>query len=166
MRGLTDKQEKLARGLAQRMTKVDAFVAAGYNSKGVKKQTLYERASRASANPKVKARVEELQKEFDAEFEKQRKAKAKEAAWTHEKANGILQWTIQKAQEDIKAKGVRHANITAIVSAVKELNELEGLKAGDAVRIRKEQAQIAIMTGEGLETEDLSEVEAEIYGDD
>lgn len=165
MQGLTDKQERLARGLAQRMSKIDAFVAAGYKSEGVKRQTLYERASRAAANAKVKKRTLELQKEFDREYEEQRKAKAKDLFWTQEKANLVLQWTIQVAQEDIKKNGLRHASATAIVSAVKELNELEGLKASDRVRIKKENVQIAIMTGEGIEMEDLSDVEADVYGD-
>ena len=57
---LTPKQEKYVQGIIKGMTQADAYRAA-YGQSNYKHKTIQERASRLANEPKVKARLEQLQ---------------------------------------------------------------------------------------------------------
>ena len=114
---LTVKQEKfvqaLISGKSQRITYKEA-----YNATKMKDEVIDVRASELLKNSKVRVRYEELLEEHK-----------EKALYTREEMVNDLICVKEKAKEDINnpKKGLRQANGTIFINAIKELGELNEL---------------------------------------
>lgn len=117
MSNLTPKQEKFVQAIISGKTQREAYKEA-YNATNMKDKTIDENACRLMSNNKVKARYEELMEEHK-----------KKALYTREEAVNDLLWIKEEAKKDIQnpKKGLRQANGTIYLNAVKELCTLEDL---------------------------------------
>ena len=114
---LTSKQEKFIQALVAGKSQRQAYKEA-YNAAKMKDETIDTRACELLKNSKVKARYNELLEEHK-----------NKALYTREEAVNDLIWIKEKAKEDIKnpKKGLRQANGTIFINAIKELGELNEL---------------------------------------
>ena len=114
---LTAKQEKFVQALVSGMSQRMAYKEA-YNAAKMKDETIDTRACELLKNSKVKARYDELLEEHK-----------NKALYTREEMVNDLIWIKEKAKEDIKnpKKGLRQANGTIFINAIKELGELNEL---------------------------------------
>lgn len=156
--GLTSKQEKFIQALLDGLSQRQAYQKAYPKSQKWKDKTVDNRASKLFNSYEVFTRYNELKNKIEEEHRKKN-------LWTKEKAIHALGWLMTQAQNDIKNKGIRQANSSAFLNAVKEMVEIEGLKARDEAIIQKTRAETERINGQGLEIEDMSEIESEIYGD-
>ena len=117
MANLTQRQEKFVRALIAGKSQRQAYKEA-YNAAKMKDKTIDERASVLFKNDKVKTRYNELLEEHK-----------NKALYTREEMVNDLIWIKEKAKEDIKdpKKGLRQANGTIFINAIKELGELNEL---------------------------------------
>lgn len=114
---LTPKQERFCQNLeVKRVSQRAAYMEAYPKSKDWKPSTVDEKACRLANSDKILARRAEIAKEEADRI-------AKEAAWTRNDALKELKSLIEKANEQIENNGYMSGpSVTAIVSAVKELN--------------------------------------------
>ena len=114
---LTSKQEKFIQALVAGKSQRQAYKEA-YNATKMKDETIDTRACELLKNSKVKARYNELLEEHK-----------NKALYTREEMVNDLIWIKEKAKEDIKnpKKGLRQANGTIFINALKELGELNEL---------------------------------------
>ena len=114
---LTSKQEKFIQALVAGKSQRQAYKEA-YNATKMKDETIDTRACELLKNSKVKARYNELLEEHK-----------NKALYTREEMVNDLIWIKEKAKEDIKdtKKGLRQANGTIFINAIKELGELNEL---------------------------------------
>ena len=114
---LTSKQEKFVQALVAGKSQRQAYKEA-YNATKMKDETIDTRACELLKNSKVKARYNELLEEHK-----------NKALYTREEMVNDLIWIKEKAKEDIKdpKKGLRQANGTIFINALKELGELNEL---------------------------------------
>ena len=114
---LTIKQEKFIQALVAGKSQRQAYKEA-YNATNMKDKTIDERASVLFKNDKIKTRYNELLEEHK-----------NKALYTREEMVNDLIWIKEKAKEDIKdtKKGLRQANGTIFINAIKELGELNEL---------------------------------------
>jgi hypothetical protein len=114
---LTQRQEKFVRALIAGKSQRQAYKEA-YNAANMKDKTIDERASVLFKNDKVKTRYNELLEEHK-----------NKALYTREEMVNDLIWVKEKAKEDINnpKKGLRQANGTIFINAIKELGELNEL---------------------------------------
>ena len=114
---LTSKQEKFIQALVAGKSQRQAYKEA-YNATKMKDETIDTRACELLKNSKVKARYDELLEEHK-----------NKALYTREEMVNDLIWIKEKANEDIKdpKKGLRQANGTIFINAIKELGELNEL---------------------------------------
>ena len=117
MANLTQRQEKFVRALIAGKSQRQAYKEA-YNATKMKDETIDTRACELLKNSKVKARYDELLEEHK-----------NKALYTREEMVNDLIWIKEKAKEDIKnpKKGLRQANGTIFINAIKELGELNEL---------------------------------------
>ena len=117
MANLTQRQEKFVRALIAGKSQRQAYKEA-YNAAKMKDETIDTRACELLKNSKVKARYDELLEEHK-----------NKALYTREEMVNDLIWIKEKAKEDIKnpKKGLRQANGTIFINAIKELGELNEL---------------------------------------
>ena len=117
MANLTQRQEKFVRALIAGKSQRQAYKEA-YNATKMKDKTIDERASVLFKNDKIKTRYNELLEEHK-----------NKALYTREEMVNDLIWIKEKAKEDIKdtKKGLRQANGTIFINAIKELGELNEL---------------------------------------
>ena len=117
MSNLTQRQEKFVRALIAGKSQRQAYKEA-YNAANMKDKTIDERASVLFKNDKIKTRYNELLEEHK-----------NKALYTREEMVNDLIWIKEKAKEDIKnpKKGLRQANGTIFINAIKELGELNEL---------------------------------------
>ena len=117
MANLTQRQEKFVRALIAGKSQRQAYKEA-YNAAKMKDETIDVRACELLKNSKVKARYNELLEEHK-----------NKALYTREDMVNDLIWIKEKAKEDIKnpKKGLRQANGTIFINAIKELGELNEL---------------------------------------
>ena len=117
MANLTQRQEKFVRALIAGKSQRQAYKEA-YNAANMKDKTIDERASVLFKNDKIKTRYNELLEEHK-----------NKALYTREEMVNDLIWIKEKAKEDIKnpKKGLRQANGTIFINAIKELGELNEL---------------------------------------
>ena len=116
---LTPKREKFVQGLVAGLSQRQAYIGAYPNAKNWKESTVDSRASETLKNSKVLGRYNELMNEH-----------SEKALWTREQSVNTLKWLLNQSIESVKSekfdKGyVRQGTANAIVSAIKELNELE-----------------------------------------
>ena len=114
---LTSKQEKFIQALVAGKSQSQAYKEA-YNATKMKDETIDTRACELLKNSKVKARYNELLEEHK-----------NKALYTREEMVNDLIWIKEKAKEDIKnpKKGLKQANGTIFINAIKELGELNEL---------------------------------------
>ena len=114
---LTSKQEKFVQALVAGKSQRQAYKEA-YNAAKMKDETIDTRACELLKNSKVKARYNELLEEHK-----------NKALYTREEMVNDLIWIKEKAKEDIKnpKKGLKQANGTIFINAIKELGELNEL---------------------------------------
>lgn len=114
---LTAKQEKFIQGIVSGLSQREAYKQA-YNTARMKDTTIDEQASKLFKNHKVTTRYQELISEFK-----------EKALYSREEAVNDLIWIKDKAKEDINnpKKGLRQANGTVFINAIKELGELNDL---------------------------------------
>ena len=117
MANLTQRQEKFVRALIAGKSQRQAYKEA-YNAANMKDKTIDERASVLFKNDKIKTRYNELLEEHK-----------NKALYTREEMVNDLIWIKEKAKEDITnpKKGLRQANGTIFINAIKELGELNEL---------------------------------------
>ena len=117
MANLTQRQEKFVRALIAGKSQRQAYKEA-YNAANMKDKTIDERASVLFKNDKIKTRYNELLEEHK-----------NKALYTREEMVNDLIWIKEKAKEDIKnhKKGLKQANGTIFINAIKELGELNEL---------------------------------------
>lgn len=98
------------------------------------------------------------------------------ALWTREDAVGRLKWLVDQSIisiRDIDEGYVKQGTSNALLGAIKELNEIEGIGEEretkinlDKARIEKIKAETDKLKGIAEEIEDLEDIESEIYGED
>ena len=120
MENLTPKQEKFVMALITGMSQRQAYKFA-YNAENMKDHTIDRRACELFAKPKIKARYEELMNELKQKM-----------FYTVEKANDDLEWIKLKAKEDIEYRGIKQANATTYLGAVKQQIDLNGITIKEA----------------------------------
>ena len=114
---LTAKQEKFVQALISGKSQRVSYKEA-YNAANMKDEVIDVRASELLKNSKVRVRYEELLEEHK-----------EKALYTREEMVNDLIWVKEKAKEDINnpKKGLRQANGTIFINAIKELGELNEL---------------------------------------
>ena len=114
---LTSKQEIFVHELLAGKSQRQAYMVAYPSSRKWRIDVVDSKASALAANGKVLVRYNVLKKEQEEERKKQN-------LWTYQEAVDKLKWLVDKAADDVENRGVKQANVTAIISAVKELNDL------------------------------------------
>lgn len=114
---LTAKQEKFIQGIVSGLSQREAYKQA-YNTNKMKDETIDVKASKMFNMDKVRIRYQELISEFKDK-----------ALYSREEAVNDLIWIKDKAKEDINnpKKGLKQANGTVFINAIKELGELNDL---------------------------------------
>ena len=117
MSNLTPKQEKFVQALIAGKSQREAYKEA-YNAANMKDETIDKRASELFSKGEIKGRYEELLEEHK-----------KKSLYTREEAVNDLLWIKEEAKKDIQnpKKGLRQANGTIYLNAVKELSTLNAL---------------------------------------
>lgn len=127
--GLTPKQEKFVQALISGLSQRQAYIKAGYSTKGKTDNYIDKEASLLFRNRKVFERYQELIEEHK-----------QKALWTREESINTLKWLIQQSMVSIrKVDGgyVRQGTSNAILGAIKELNQLELLYPLDQKKAEK-----------------------------
>ena len=116
---LTPKQERFCQNLeVKKMSQRDAYIDAYPKAKEWKPSSIDEVACRLANNIKILSRREELRQEQSDQI-------AQEAAWTRKDALNELKKLIQRANTEMDiTKTMSGPNVSAIINAVKELNEI------------------------------------------
>ena len=117
---LTTKQEIFVQRLIEGYSQRDVYKFA-YNCEKMKDTTIDVEASKLLSNPKVSIRYEELKNELKQKM-----------FYTVEKANDDLEWIKLKAKEDIEYRGIKQANATTYLGAVKQQIDLNGITIKEA----------------------------------
>lgn len=116
---LTPKQEQYCKNrailkMSQRKAYLDAFPSA----KEWKLETVDTKACNLEAEDKILARIKELQDEIKAEMMQQ-------AEWTRKDALNELKRLIDRANREMdETNSMSGPNVSAIINAVKELNDI------------------------------------------
>ena len=117
---LTTNQEifvqKLIEGCSQREAYRYAYSCAKWKDSSVDAE-----ASKLFKQPKILQRYEELKSELKQKM-----------FYTVEKANEDLEWIKLKAKEDIEYRGIKQANATTYLGAVKQQIDLNGITIKEA----------------------------------
>lgn len=87
------------------------------NSKKWKLESVKSSASKLLKNKKVASRLDELRKDKEKSIIDQR-------SWNYLESEKALKWILKKSMQDVSENGVRQANSSAIISSVKELNDM------------------------------------------
>ena len=117
---LTTKQEIFVQRLIEGYSQREAYKFA-YNCEKMKDTTIDVEASKLLSNPKVSLRYEELKNELKQKM-----------FYTVEKANEDLEWIKLKAKEDIEYRGIKQANATTYLGAIKQQIDLNGITIKEA----------------------------------
>ena len=117
---LTTKQEIFIQRLIEGYSQREAYKFA-YNCEKMSNNSIDVEASKLLANTKVSLRYEELKNELKNKM-----------FYTVEKANDDLEWIKLKAKEDIENRGIKQANSTTYLNAVKQQIDLNGITIKEA----------------------------------
>ncbi|MFP5527109.1 hypothetical protein ACLGL1_01330 [Peptococcus simiae] len=123
---LTPRMEAFAQGLAAGKTQYQSYIDAGYKVAGHKRSYIDNQASQMAKHPKIITRVAELNEAINRE-------RIKALAWDRDRAAHELILMINAGKADIAKRGYRASTSNAVVNAVRELNELDGVKAANRV---------------------------------
>lgn len=115
--GLTAKQEKFIQGIVSGLSQREAYKQA-YNTNKMKNETIDNKAYILFKKDEIRARYNELLNEYK-----------EEAKYSRLDMEADLIWIKDKAKEDINnpKKGLKQANGTVFINAIKELGELNDL---------------------------------------
>ena len=108
--------QRLIEGYSQR----EAYKFA-YNCEKMKDSTIDNNAYKLMQNNEILTRYEELKNELKQKM-----------FYTVEKANDDLEWIKLKAKEDIEYRGIKQANATTYLGAVKQQIDLNGITIKEA----------------------------------
>jgi hypothetical protein len=139
--GLTPRQEKFCRGLAEGLSQAAAFRAAFGRSKGWKPQTVHSRASELAAQGKVQGRVAELQAEL------------------RQRSGYDLDRAMRETDEALRLAEAQR-NPAAMVAVITLRARMNGLLAADR---RNERRPLAYISDEDLDAA-IERLQAEING--
>lgn len=116
---LTPKQEQYCKNRAlKKMSQRKAYIDAYPKAKEWQPNTIDARACELERESKILARIKELQDELKDDI-------LKEAAWTRKDALDELKKLINRANEEMDAtETMSGPNVSAIINAVKELNNI------------------------------------------
>ena len=117
---LTTKQELFIQGLIKGYSQREAYKMA-YEADNMKNESIDVKASNLFKQDKIRLRYEELKNELK-----------EKAFYTVEKANDDLNWIKLKAKEDIEYRGIKQANATTYLGAVKQQIDLNGITIKEA----------------------------------
>lgn len=117
---LTAKQEIFVQRLIEGYSQREAYKFA-YEASNMKNETIDKRASELFSKGEIKGRYEELKNELKQKM-----------FYTVEKANDDLEWIKLKAKEDIEHRGIKQANATTYLGAVKQQIDLNGITIKEA----------------------------------
>ena len=117
---LTTKQEIFVQRLIEGKSQREAYKFA-YNCENMKDESIDVKASNLFKEDKIRLRYEELKNELK-----------EKAFYTVEKANNDLEWIKLKAKEDIEYRGIKQANATTYLGAVKQQIDLNGITIKEA----------------------------------
>ena len=118
---LTPKQEKFVQGIVSgKLSQREAYKQA-YNATRMKDETIDNNAYKLMQNNEILTRYEELINELKQQM-----------FYTVEKANDDLNWIKLKAKEDIEYRGIKQANATTYLGAVKQQIDLNGITIKEA----------------------------------
>ena len=112
---ITTKQELFIQGLIKGYSQREAYKMA-YEADNMKNETIDSKASILFKTEKIRARYEELIKEYK-----------ENALWDRSKAEEKLLWLLDKSQESIQEAGLKQANSNTMLNVIKELNTLTDL---------------------------------------
>ena len=138
---LTAKQEKFVQGLISGLSQRQAYIKAGYSSKGKTDNYIDKEASILAKNRKVSVRYAELMEEHK-----------QKALWTREESIQNLKWLVDRARDSIERHDegyVRQGTANALIGALQELNKLEKIYPLDQLHAKKLEKEI-----EGDESQD------------
>lgn len=131
---LTAKQEKYVQGLVAGLSQRKAYREAYPASKKWTDRTVDSRASELFKESDILGRHQELLNEHKAK-----------AMWTREESVNTLRWLIERSIQSIEQQDegyVRQGTSNAMISAIKELNELELLYPLKAKQVEKIESEI------------------------
>lgn len=116
---LTPKQEQYCKNRAiLKMSQRKAYRDAFPEAKGLKDNSVDVEACNLEKDIKISLRIKELQDEIKAEMKQQ-------AEWTRKDALNELKKLINRANREMdKTKSMSGPNVSAIINAVKELNDI------------------------------------------
>ena len=117
---LTTKQEIFVQRLIEGYSQREAYKFA-YEASNMKNETIDKRASELFSRGEIKGRYEELKNELKQKM-----------FYTVEKANDDLECIKLKAKEDIEYRGIKQANATTYLGAVKQQIDLNGITIKEA----------------------------------
>ena len=146
MSRLTSKREKYVQGLVAGLSQRQAYMKAYPSSNKWKPETVDNKASALLRNDEVLARYNELMNEHK-----------EKALWTREEAIEALKWLYKQAMQSIQEQDegyVRQGTSGALVSAIQELNKLEGLYPSDKLDLNAT-----------VNTDPLASIISELKGD-
>ena len=112
---LTTKEEIFVQRLIEGDSQRSAYKFA-YNCEKMKDESIDVKASNLFKKDKIRLRYEELKNELKQKM-----------FYTVEKANDDLEWIKLKAKEDIEYRGIKQANATTYLGAVKQQIDLNGI---------------------------------------
>lgn len=113
---ITSKEEKFVQGLVSGLSQRQAYREAYPNSKNWKDETVDSKACVLAKKDKVLERYNELIEEYK-----------EEAVYSRLEMEADLIWIKEEARVDINKKGIRQANGTIFINAIKELAEINEL---------------------------------------
>lgn len=131
---LTAKQEKYVQGLVAGLSQREAYRKAYPNSVKWKDSAVDSNASTLFKNAKVLQSYNKLMGEHK-----------RKALWTREESVNKLKWLIDKSIDSIDSidEGyVRQGTSGALMSAIQELNKLEGVYPDDQLKRKKLEVEI------------------------
>lgn len=120
MSSLTTKEEIFVQRLIEGNSQREAYKFA-YECKNMKDESIDVKACNLFKKDKIRLRYEELKNELKQKM-----------FYTVEKANDDLEWIKLKAKEDIEYRGIKQANATTYLGAVKQQIDLNGITIKEA----------------------------------
>lgn len=117
---LTTKQEIFVQKLIEGCSQRESYKFA-YDAEKMKDNTIDRKAYELFNKDYIRARYEELKNELKQKM-----------FYTVEKANDDLEWIKLKAKEDIECRGIKQANATTYLGAVKQQIDLNGITIKEA----------------------------------
>ena len=117
---LTTKEEIFVQRLIEGDSQRSAYKFA-YNCEKMKDESIDVKASNLFKKDKIRLRYAELKNELKQKM-----------FYTVEKANDDLEWIKLKAKEDIEYRGIKQANATTYLGAVKQQIDLNGITIKEA----------------------------------